>query len=65
MGMEAVVNRLDRYKTALDMIVRGDINRTLQHTGRPVTPVDKIHTDELAADWRLMSAYREIGVMVG
>lgn len=57
--------RIDRYQTALELIVREDINRTLIHAGRQPTPTDQLHTLTLSADWRMIAQYRKLGVMVG
>jgi len=55
---------LRRYRTALELIVRHDINRTLAAAGRPVTPIDRLHTVGLEDDWRLINRYRQLGVPI-
>lgn len=69
MGMEALVSGAetplrDRYRTALALIVRSDINRTLADAGRLPTLTDQLHTDLLNADWRLLRRYSHIGVEI-
>lgn len=64
MGMEALVSAAqsplrDRYRTALALIVRSDINRTLADAGRLPTL-----TDLLNADWRLLRRYQDLGVEI-
>lgn len=54
----------DRYRTALALIVRSDINRTLADAGQLPTQVDVQHTDQLTADWRLLRRYSHLGVEI-
>jgi|RhiMetdeSRZDD1v2_1073273.scaffolds.fasta_scaffold00494_51 hypothetical protein len=48
----------DRYRTALAIIVRSDINRTLIAAGRTPTNTDRLHADDLNYDWRAITRYR-------
>jgi len=48
-----------RRELALQIIVRGDIDRTLTAAGRSPNNVDHLHADMLGTDWRAVNRARE------